>query len=168
MTRKKAASLMLSYVLLVLIALAMATLIYVWMRNLPPEPGEACPEGVSIIIRNVQCDTVAQRVTLILANKGRFDIHGLVIRASDDANVAPIINLDEVDGKIDASTGMNLIVDATGNIDPLEPDEEESYQFTYSGILTNAPVTVSAGVVRLQEEDPVVCTNTFVSSPVTC
>ncbi len=169
---RRAVSLVLSYVLLVLIAFSIAAGIYVWIENQVPDPIEACPDGVSIIVRDVQCDIATETVTVTLANKGRFDIHGLIVRATDTLDSGPrSLNIHTSEPNLHSFGAINEIIGpaptADGN-DPLEPDEEQSYQFTYSLILNSAPVEVEVGAGRLKDGEIYVCTNTFISNPVSC
>jgi hypothetical protein len=79
----KAVSEMLSYVLLVIVALGIGALVFSWIiYNLPKET-EKCPEGISIIVKNQSCYN--NIITLELENKGLFDIYGYFIRASNES-----------------------------------------------------------------------------------
>jgi FlaG/FlaF family flagellin (archaellin) len=167
MRNKKAVSLVLSYALLILIAFSLAAGVYIWIENQVPEEIEACPDGVSVIIRDSECYTSPQNITVVVANKGRFDIHGLIVRAKDNPD-SGFISLTENDNKLTPIGAVNQVVDSLGNDDPLEPDEEDNYEFTYQNILTSAPIEIQVGAGRLQDGDIYVCTNTFVSTPVSC
>jgi len=163
---KKAVSLMLSYVLLVLIALAVGTLIYFWMKDVIFSPGETCPEGVSLIIRDVSCS--GGQITITIANKGTFNVHGIIVRGSDDPEIAPIINLKSIDSKITVAETLNMFTDVSGNSDPLEPNEEGEYTFDYSTVLPGPPVKITIGAIRTQEEETLVCERTFITRNVDC
>jgi hypothetical protein len=89
MMNKKALSLMVSFVLLVGMSVALAGMVYAWLKFYvqKPFPEESCPE-VSIIIYNYTCSnpTVYPRfITLNVQNRGFFNISGFMVKINDKA-----------------------------------------------------------------------------------
>jgi len=169
---KKAVSLMLSYVLLILIAFSIGILVYFWMKNISdPTGGPECPDGVSFLIRDSSCDGTTNNLTVYISNKGRFNIDGFVVRGSNDATGDAVINLIENDNKLEArGEGLNIIESTVG---PLNPNEQSAYEFTYNdAIFPDNVYKIKVGAIRIQEENEreeiVVCKNTFVSLNVEC
>lgn len=69
-----------SYVLLIVIVLAIAGLVFSWTKSIIPKDKEECPE-VSIIISDYNCSN--NSLTLELTNKGLFDVDGWYARVYD-------------------------------------------------------------------------------------
>ena len=93
---KLGVSLMISYVLLVVIAISMAGLLYIWLQTYIPEEQLECPEGVSLVVRDFSCGQGLNNedlgyFTIELQNKGFYDIDGFYIRFSQDKDKEPSI-----------------------------------------------------------------------------
>ena len=71
---KKAISIIIGYVLLVVIAISLSLLVYAWLKNYLPKDVEKCPDSVSLTISNYNCDIEENKITLTLRNKGFFNI----------------------------------------------------------------------------------------------
>lgn len=163
---KKAVSLMISYVLLILIAFSIGILVYFWINNFVTAPSDKCPDGVSLIIRDAMCNADTNDIIVNISNKGRFKVHGFVVRGSDNPEISPHINLKENDGKLTSIIeGLNMIESSVG---PLEPNEQASYRFNYDNLFTNEVVKISVGAIRVQDEMTIVCENTFVTLNIEC
>lgn len=79
---KRGISEIVSYVLLVSLAMVMAGVIFSWMKFYAekPLPSESCPE-VSIVIQDYFCKD--KMLNLTVQNRGRFDIDGYIIKISN-------------------------------------------------------------------------------------
>ena len=96
MREKKGVSLMVSYVLLVSIAIILAILIFSWLRlTANVTPVENCEEGTSLIVSDYSCLNQGEEKQLRLSvkNSGRFSIDGFVITvgSSSEQPIHPII-----------------------------------------------------------------------------
>jgi len=89
---KKAVSLMISYVLLVAIALLLSAGVYVWLKVYVPKNIETCSSDVSLILQNYDCDTLGE-IIITVKNNGLFTADGLFIRASEIQGDLPTIAL---------------------------------------------------------------------------
>jgi len=87
---KKAISVMVSFVLLIGISVALAGLVYTWLKFYvqKPLPEEACPE-VSIIIYNYTCNLSQRSITLNVQNRGLFNVSGFMAKMNDKAENEP-------------------------------------------------------------------------------
>ena len=87
---KKGISLMVSFVLLIGISIALAGLVYGWLKFFvqKPFPEEACPE-VSIMIYNYTCDTALRSININLQNRGLFNISGIIAKMNDKSETEP-------------------------------------------------------------------------------
>lgn len=82
---KKALSEMVSYILLIVIALGLSISVFAWLRSqLPSENEEKCSEDVAVSIRKYTCDTTKKEINLTLENTGLFNIKGLYVRGSNE------------------------------------------------------------------------------------
>ena len=82
---KRGVSIIVAYVLLIVIAIALSGLVYNWLRfQVTPSDVETCPEGVTLIIKNLEC--IDDSLNITLENKGTFNIDGFIIRVSDRAD----------------------------------------------------------------------------------
>lgn len=97
MNNKKAVSDMVSYVLLIVIALSISAGVYSWMRFYVPSENESqkCSEDVAISITNYNCKN--KLINLTIENKGYFTVDGFFIRGSNDSSRLPITNLNTTD-----------------------------------------------------------------------
>ncbi len=91
---KKAVSDMVSYVLLIVIAMSIAAGVYSWLRFYVPAETDSqkCGEDVAIAITDYACST-SKLINLTIENKGYFSVDGFFIRGSNDIAKLPITNL---------------------------------------------------------------------------
>jgi len=89
MEGKKAISMLVSYILLISLALAMSALVYAWLKSRIPglAPKESCPEGVSLVIESYNCtnDTTQKYVDITVRNRGLFTVEGFIIKMSNSS-----------------------------------------------------------------------------------
>jgi len=85
---KKALSIMIGYVLLIVIAIIISTFVYVWLKSYVPRESIECPEGVSVFIEDIEYVKTwdISQLNLTLKNNGLFDIDGYFIHATDAPN----------------------------------------------------------------------------------
>jgi len=123
MVSKKGMSEVIGYVLLILIAIALSGIVFVFMQKSVPKDVEECPEGVSFIISDYYCAN--GDLTIILSNRGLYTITGFKIKAEPDETLLPTKNMEFIWGgnittepgkKLNASIITNGIVECkTGN-----------------------------------------------------
>jgi len=112
---KRAVSEIVAYVILITIALGLATLVYTWLQFQAKLPGDQeCPDDVALIIKSAVYTCGANQLDLTLQNKGLFNITGYRVRVSTQAN-ADI-------GDIDL-TGEGFAIESIG------PGKEVSLRF---------------------------------------
>jgi hypothetical protein len=86
---KRGISVIVGYVLLITISLALSFLVYVWMKRQAPKPVIECPDTLSLMILNYDCDEDNNIMNLTLKNNGLYNIQGAIIKISN-SNVPPI------------------------------------------------------------------------------
>lgn len=75
---KKAVSEVVSYVLLVIVALVLSALVYAFLQLYVPKEKPECKNGINIVIENADC--VNNKVSLTLQNRGLFSIDRVFIK----------------------------------------------------------------------------------------
>jgi hypothetical protein len=122
---KKAVSLMISYVILITIAIAMAITVFAWLKlvaNVEPLP--SCGDGTSIIINDYVCG--GGILNLTIKNNGRFSVDGFTIQVGDNPQRQPITH-------ILPWNNTELSVEGYFRFDsPLKPGETRSALFSDS------------------------------------
>jgi len=96
---KRGVSIIIGYVLLVVVAIALAVIVFSWLRGQVDDGDEAeCPEGVSLIVKNIECDIDGRELSFTLQNKGLFNLNGSIVRVNDrvDAEIG-IYNISELE-----------------------------------------------------------------------
>lgn len=128
---KKGISEMVSYVLLIVIAIGISTGVYAWLKGYLPSatPKETCNPDVSLVLEDYNCSAIDNLTTLTLKNQGYFNIDGFFIRGANslDEKVLPVIPL-----RCDSS--LNCLIN--GKYDfinaPLKPQEGKKISFYYN------------------------------------
>ncbi len=96
---KRAVSEIVSYVLLIVIAVGISVLVYVYLSLYVPKEKFECPESVSLIVADASCTLRGTQVKLdlTLVNKGRFTVDAAYIRLGDSQKkVKDLINSKDV------------------------------------------------------------------------
>ena len=110
-TSKKAISEVVSYVLLIVIAISLSIVVYTWIKVQLPKEKIECPEGASIIIKDYQCNEQGDIINITFQNKGFFDIEGVSIKIANKSNENPAIAAENV-----AGVGININLEREGFI----------------------------------------------------
>tara|TARA_Y100000310_G_scaffold341110_1_gene439188 strand:+ start:839 stop:1390 length:552 start_codon:yes stop_codon:yes gene_type:complete len=136
-TRKKGVSLLISYVLLITIAVALSVLVYNWLRLYVQDSElEICKDGITIVIQDYECllpsGEVDGSLNVTIKNKGRFNIDGWALKVSD-----------RVGGKIGlynfTSDGVTLV-----------PAETNNTKYLFSEVDNNDSELVSITMIEVQ------------------
>ena len=78
--RNKAESLMVSYVLLIVIGIAISVFVFAYLKLYLPENRKSCELDTEIAIVNASCIYNDQDLSITLENRGLFNISGVFIR----------------------------------------------------------------------------------------
>jgi len=77
---KRGISELISYVLLIVMAVAIASGVYIWLKTTPPDfKAEECPYGLSLIIEQCNINTASNQINLTFKNNGRFNVTGAFV-----------------------------------------------------------------------------------------
>ncbi len=81
---KQGVSVIIGYVLLIVIAISLSIIVFTWLRGqVNPAEVAKCPDGVSVIIKNINCDKDNEELVITLQNKGLFSVNGSIIRVNN-------------------------------------------------------------------------------------
>lgn len=124
---KKALSEIVAYVLLIVISLALASGVYVWLKAYVPNERQTCSEDISLSVKTYSCNITEKLITLTIENKGFFATEGFFIRGGTEQGKLPAIMLAQNDplttkGRYDFKDGK-LYPQAT---------ETMSFRYVYS------------------------------------
>ncbi len=167
MKNKKAVSLMISYVLLIAIAIGLATGVYAYLKVLANiNPPLDCKPETSVILEDKNC--YLGGVEFILKNNGRFNISGVVVSVGEDSQKAPTAYL------IPQPTGGVIAGHYYFN-EPLKPGEIKSAEFTNKEKIgtIEQPITFeSINTIQIQpfitdKNQRVVCQNSVIKQEIT-
>src|SRR3989344_3167864 len=90
-TNRKGVSEMISYVLLISIAIGMSLLVFGFLKLYVPKDKIECPEGTSLAIEEVSC--LGNQTVLSISNRGKFSIDAFYLRlGSPETTVKTWIN----------------------------------------------------------------------------
>jgi len=116
---KRGISEIVSYTLLIIIAIAIAALVYAFLSKYIPGAKAECPQGdISLEIRDVSCrmTTTGTDLNLTVVNKGLFNITGIGIFV----------------GRENYKTGTNMNRGNTSFVQPLYPGENRTLIYSNS------------------------------------
>lgn len=91
----KGVSIMIGYVLLVVIAVALATLVFTFMKVYVPTNQPVCPDNIALSIEELSCQNGAVRIQMM--NRGLFSLDGAYIRIGEPGReYRTLLNADNV------------------------------------------------------------------------
>lgn len=146
---KRAVSIMIGYILLVIIAVILSVVVYQWIKSYTPKEGLKCPDDVSIFLKNYSCNSGSLDITV--KNNGKFSIAGYFIRVSNSSGkkTATIdISSKLLEGGV--TSGSSVVFNTEGE-NSLEPGEETTQRYSLAEIGTIYLLEITP--VRYQEEE---------------
>jgi len=162
---KKAVSEIVSYVLLISLALGMSALVYSWLKFKveKPFPEESCPEGVSLILHSYNC-TGQGIINITIRNKGRFLVDGFIIKMN---NVTRRKGIPGMYALLHKEIGTNIVYPTNGIGLPGSLNDKYSAEFDYSAY--NKILQVEIEPIRKTEEgEDAYCEKAITSQAVCC
>jgi hypothetical protein len=127
--KKKGLSLMVSYVLLIVIAISLSVGVYSWIRFIikGQNPIDKCPDGVSLVIQDYTL-LAGNTISLTVKNKGLFSINGYYIKGTANKSQVSSFNLKDPNALEGALEGTHSFLPA------LAPNKEDTHVFSYEGL----------------------------------
>jgi hypothetical protein len=77
---KKGVSEIVSYTLLIIIAVGASVLVYTLLSQIVPKPNPGCPSDTYLIIKNARCSYSNQQLNVTMLNKGLFSVDAVYVR----------------------------------------------------------------------------------------
>ncbi len=173
---KGGVDLMVGYVLLIVIALALAAGVFFYLKLYLPSDKPACSSDVDISIDEVVCvissNTLPQDIYINITNRGLFSIDSAFIKIGEIDRVFKSTLKDPSVQTNWFDTDPNKCpVGPSGNGLELRPGEKfcGDYDFPASGIPTiGAEQEISVEPFMYLNNKPVICTEAVVKKTVTC
>lgn len=82
--RKKGVSEIVSYTLLIVIAIGVSSLVYYFLMLQTPKEKTECKEGISLGIDRLEFSCDSKKLTLVLLNNGRFKVDAAYVRLGEE------------------------------------------------------------------------------------
>jgi len=154
MKNKKAISLMVSYTLLIVIAIALSVIVYGYLKIYLPGQQRECPANINLALEDVVCSN--SNLDITISNRGLFNVSGAFVRVGDkDRTVRTQVNPgDEFFPPISPNSPLINLPDFTIPPNTLTPGEEH--------VIEIQPV------VLVDQQFLVPCKNAVVTYPLTC
>jgi hypothetical protein len=163
MKNKKGVSAIVGYVLLISFGIVMGLIVYSYLKTYTPKDALACPDGVSIFLKEYSCDDNIMNITV--KNNGRFNYSGYFIKAANSSTqeVATI----DISKNFSDSTKIhgNAILFSLQNTNLMGPGAEMNGSFSLNqniAMIELIPIRfqgegkdlklVSCGSAKVQEE----------------
>lgn len=151
---KKALSIIIGYVLLIVIVISISLVVYAWMKSYVYVDTEKCPEGVSLIIDSYNCNLTKYMISFTFKNTGRFNLNGLFLKIANTENTLPTLSLtDEKGGHFFEQ-------------DILKPNEEETVYFDFKKYENIKKVQIIP--IRVEDEKMFLCNNMAYEQKIEC
>ena len=101
--QKKGVSVLISYVLLITMAIALAAGTYYFLKTYAekPLPEETCPEGTNIVIENYSCSN--GQLDLTIKNRGLHAVTGVYVKISNESESELLYDLWDMSSRADCN-----------------------------------------------------------------
>jgi flagellin-like protein len=158
-TSKKGVSEIVSYVLLIVIAISISALVYAWLRAYVPQAKNTCPDEASLIIKDYCFNTGGKYLNMTVQNKGTYTIDAVNIKIANKTEIGknktlPIYPLGGrmPDGRLDPTLNGTAYLGMHG----LNPGQEKVLQLDYLKYNTITKIQIIPVVFEAEsgEKDP--------------
>ena len=166
---KKAVSEIVSYMLLIMIALSLAVGVYSFMKFYVPsndKGAETCPNDIALYLVDYSCNQSI--INLIIENKGMFNVDGFLIKGSNDSDMIPIIALNSTNEKLLIYFPPGFYDFNTTEGTTLKPGITKSANFSYTELGNLARIAIQPYIFSEKIQDIVFCDNIITSYPKNC
>ena len=161
---KRGVSMMISYVILISIAISLSIGVFVWLKayaNVEPLP-ECDPETL-LILKDYGCG--GDSITLDIKNNGFFNVSGYTLLVGNTTQRIPIDSLSSDDGNSDYELGPSDFVFTN----PLSPGKNASATFMMSGGYDkDVKILQIQAFILSKEGEKVPCENAVIMQEVDC
>lgn len=148
--KKKSLSEMVAYVMLIVIAVSISVLVYIFLKSYIVRPQEACPDNLALSIDEYLCNQSDSTIKLTILNTGNFNITGFIIRISNESGKPPLQVLGE-------RIGGQIRTD-------IKPKESKEFAFSY--LKYKKIVSLDIQPFRLQDKKIILCENAVINQEI--
>ncbi len=179
-TNKKGISVIVGYVLLIVIALSISLIVYLWLQKQLPGRNLECNDETSISIIDYDCSS-NNKIILTLKNTGFFSIDGFIIKATNLEDVLPnrpleeiscysTTNLQEIRCSGALASGQHTFFIGSEQIIPqsLKPQAKVEGTFNYADRNWNGIAKIQLIPFRIINKETVFCNKAAVTQEVDC
>ena len=152
---KRAVSLMVGYVLLIVIATALAVAVYSFLQLYLPENKPECPDDLSLIIEDTFCNQTDLKVNL--TNKGLFTVERVQIRIGEADRVF----------RETLNKAPYIFQGLSGELNGLKPDEKWSSPLYFHTFGSGAK-EIEIQPAMFIDNNFILCENAIVKKEITC
>jgi hypothetical protein len=146
---------MVSYVLLITIAVALSTMVFVWLRSYATiEPPINCDEGTSLILQNYNCSS--EEIILEVKNNGRFNVDGFILVVGENENRAPTTYLTPSSESLERTSGHYTFREV------LKPGNTGSGRFERGQIEFNTIRVVQIQPFVIKDGERIICSDAVI------
>lgn len=166
---KKGLSEMISYVLLIAIAIGISTGVFVWLKSMANvNPVVDCEEGTSVLMEDYSCRCDNQNLCLItmdIKNNGRFNVSGIILTISIDSK-EPTQYLIQKEDQKKTFAGYQFF------IPPLNPGSTQKAEFlniiAKDDSVINKITSIKIQPIIYVKKSRVVCKNSIIKQQIDC
>ena len=159
---KRGVSEIVSYVLLIVIAISISALVYVWLKAYVPQEKNTCPDEVSLIIKD-HCFKTSNNgevyINITLENKGTYTVDAVNIKVAKELETSSkkVIPTYLLGGGKNPPPYETLNPDLKGTtylgINGLSPGREKSLLLDYTGYGTITKVQITPIVFQAKSRE---------------
>ena len=163
---KKGLSEMISYVLLVAIAIGISTGVFVWLKSFATvNPVVDCEEGTSVLMDSYTCECNAGLclINLKIKNNGRFNVSGIMLTVSNDSKKEPIYYLISQNDTRRRLQGFNYF---DFQLNPGSIDDANFLNELKDGDTINSIAIIQIQPFIMLKKNRVVCQNSIIKQPI--
>ncbi len=152
---KKGVSILIGYVLLIVIAISLSMLVYSWLRGQVPKESEECPDGISLILENYECNSSEKTIELTLKNRGRFDLSGFILKGSKETEGLATCNIYTAE----RYTAERVVF--PDNV--LRPGEKHTQEFNYENCIKVEKIEI---IPIYSQPKPLLCNKAIITQKI--
>jgi hypothetical protein len=160
---KKGVSLMVSYVLLVIIAIGLSVAVFAYLQLYLPREEAKCLEDISLSIDEASCEFSHgenYNISIKLTNRGLFNVNGAFIRIGEQGRVFKVA-LNQEDNFLFLEAGLDNVLNPSESWEPDSP-------YTYVPDNPSTPQELEVEPFLYEENKPVLCEKSVVSKTIFC
>ena len=157
-SNKRAISEIVSYVLLIVIAVSLSVLVYTFLQLYVPKERPECPADISISVQDYACSITEKNLSLTLLNKGLFTFDAAYVRFGSEERVVKELLTNERD--------LNDLFFKGG--DGLLPGETEVKNYPNLKIPLFSNMEVEIEPIVIIDNEKVFCEKSIISQSIKC